>query len=134
MPLAFAQPTMRLARPIMDGDGKLVAGTGTLLAERIVRLLRRMALQTVVVEDAGDLQAWETVRPLQQQLLELEERFEREKPQKSLDTLKQAIARYLVRREQLLAEDPALTAQPEVDERTGAQAPATGARDEEAAR
>ena len=51
VPLQFAKATMRLARPIFDSDGRLLAGNGTLLNDSVTRLLRKMALQTVVVEE-----------------------------------------------------------------------------------
>jgi hypothetical protein len=111
--LEFAKPTMRLARPIFDGDGKLIAGSGTLLSERMVQLLRRLALQTVVVEDADDLNEWETVTAVEADLAGLEQRFRRESPAPPLRAIYEAISRRLVKRAEALAEDPALTAQPD---------------------
>jgi len=110
--LEFAKPTMRLARPIFDGDGKLIAGRGTLLSERMVQLLRRLALQTVVVDDTDDLNQWETVAPVGADLTGLEQRFRRESPAPPLQAIYEAISRHLVKRAAVLARDPALTAQP----------------------
>jgi hypothetical protein len=106
---------MRLARPIFDADGKLIAGTGTHLDERMVRLLRRLALQTVVVEDSGDFGTWQTVTPVETDLVELRRRFQREQPSRALETIFEAIARHLRRRAVNLAQDPALGAQPDPD-------------------
>lgn len=103
---------MRLARPIFDSDGKLIAGSGTQLGERMVQLLRRLALQSVVIEDTDDLNEWETVAPVEADLAGLEERFRREQPQAPLRAIHEAISRHLQRRARALAEDPALTAQP----------------------
>ncbi len=113
--LEFAQPAMRLARPIFDADGKLIAGTGTHLDERMVRLLRRLALQTVVVEDSGDFGTWQTVAPVETDLAELRQRFQREQPSQALEAIFAAISRHLQRRAAHLAQDPALGAQPEPD-------------------
>jgi hypothetical protein len=110
VPIQFAKPTMRLARPICDSDGKLVAGNGTLLQDRVIRLLRKMALQSLVVEDTDDVPSWVTIRPLRQDLVELEERFRREGPSRPLDLIRQAITRHLVKRAIQLDEDPALPA------------------------
>ena len=111
--LEFAQPAMRLARPIFDTDGKLIAGTGTHLDERMVRLLRRLALQTVVVEDSGDFGAWQTVTPVETELAELRWRFQREQPSRALEAILEAISRHLLRRAAALAQDPALAVQPD---------------------
>lgn len=123
VPLQFAKPTMRLARPIFDSDGRLVAGNGTLLGERVARLLRKMALQTVVVEDTEDLPVWETIRPVEQQLVELEERFQQEEPSRPLDEIRQAISRHLIKRASALENDPALVAV--LDPEGSTQQPAT---------
>ncbi len=72
--LRFARPPMRLARPIVDGEGRLIAGTGTVLDDRVVRVLRTMAVQTVLV--AGDqIDSWERVKSLAEELQDLDRRF-----------------------------------------------------------
>ena len=50
--LQFARPTMRLARAICDGQGRLLAGRGTALDDRMVHALRKLAVQTVLVTGA----------------------------------------------------------------------------------
>jgi hypothetical protein len=65
----------------------------------------------VVVEETEDLPLWETIRPLEQQLRELEERFQWEEPSKALDEIRQAISRHLIKRAADLENDPALVAQ-----------------------
>jgi hypothetical protein len=124
VPIQFAKPTMRLARPICDSEGKLIAGTGTLLQERVIRLLRKMAIQSLVVEDAGDVPSWVTIRPLRQDLIELEERFRREAPGRPLDMIRQAITRHLVKRALQLEEELALGAGHEGPDATGTSASA----------
>jgi hypothetical protein len=111
--LQFVKPTMRLARPIFDGEGKLVAGVGTQLREGVVRILRKMAVQSVLVSDAGDLRAWETIKPLDDELRELAARFGPvEGPRGELHA---AIARYLRARAERLAADPGLAGASEPD-------------------
>jgi hypothetical protein len=107
VPLQFVKPTMRLARPICDAEGRVVAGSGTLLGERVVRVLRTMAVQTVVVQESDELKAWETVRPLAEELDELEARFRRGPQSGPLAELKAAIARHLRRRDAALGGESA---------------------------
>jgi len=115
VPLQFAKPSMRLARPIFDSDGKLVAGNGTLLTERVARLLRKMALQTVLIEDTDDLTPWEKIKPVQREIMELEARFSREGPSIPLDAIRQAISRHLLKRAAQLENDPAREAEQDPD-------------------
>lgn len=101
VPLEFAKPTMQLAGPIVDGDGRLLAGNGTKLSERIVSALRKLAMQTVLVDETSELQPWEMVRSLDEDLRALDTRFRDglgapESPE--LAIVHQAIARYLERR------------------------------------
>jgi len=119
VPLEFVRETMQLAAPLADTDGRLLAGRGTVLGERIVRALRKMAIQTVVVLDSPDLQAWETVRSLREDLRALERRFEKglDEPERpEMTALHHAIGRCLERRWAHLddagAPDPAEVARP----------------------
>jgi HD-like signal output (HDOD) protein len=98
VPLQFAKPTMRLAQPVFDRDGMLVAGSGTLLTERLVRLLRHLALQTVTVDEADDLAAWETIHPLDEEIAALARRFGAAPTSEPMLELRRAVARRLARR------------------------------------
>ena len=98
IPLQYARPSLRLAHPIIDADGRLVAGVGTSLTDRIVRILRNMALQSVVVADSDEVGEWERVRPLCEEIGDLERRFAAEPPTEPLAELQRAITRYLDRR------------------------------------
>ena len=90
---------MRLAHPICDPEGRLVAGSGTALAIPVVRALRRMAIQTVLVSDGPDVASWERARPLEEELLDLERRLDRESSsEEPLAALGAAITRRLCRR------------------------------------
>ena len=89
---------MRLARPVCDAEGRPIAGAGTVLDERVVRLLRRMAVQSVPVVETDDLRGWETEQPLGDELQALEERFRAASRNAALDALHDAIARQLKRR------------------------------------
>lgn len=105
--LQFVKPIMRLARPIIDGEGKLVAGVGTQLREGVVRVLRKMVVQSVLVADTAELHAWETIKPLEEELRELGVRFG-DGANGARGELHAAIARHLRARAARLAEDPGL--------------------------
>ncbi len=103
--LQFATPLMRLARPINDADGRLVAGIGTVLSPSVLRVLRHMAVQTVVVDDAGGLSAWEQVRTPVEDHVALANRFAREPVTPALTEIQAAIARRIDRRAAATATD-----------------------------
>jgi hypothetical protein len=95
VPLEFANPSMRLARPVCDAEGRLVAGAGTGLTARVVRLLRTMAVQSVLVADAEGVDQWQTVRPLPDEIAALDARFAATPASPALTLLHEAIRRRL---------------------------------------
>jgi len=106
--LQFATPQMRLARPISDANGRLVAGIGTILSPGVVRVLRHMAVQSVLVDDAGGVASWEQVLTLDEERAALEARFANETATPPLDEIRAALVRRLERRAATVA--PASTA------------------------
>ncbi len=96
--LQFATPQMRLARPISDANGRLIAGIGTLLSTGVVRVLRHMAVQSVMVEDAPGLASWECVRTVEEEQAALAARFAGEPMTPALGEIQAAIARRLEQR------------------------------------
>lgn len=96
--LQFATPLMRLARPISDANGRLVAGIGTTLSAGVVRVLRHMAVQSVMVEEAPGLAAWEKVRSVDEERAALAARFAAEPPTPALAEIQAAIARRIEQR------------------------------------
>lgn len=113
--LQFATPRMRLARPISDANGRLVAGVGTTLSPGVVRVLRNMAVQSVLVEDAEGLAAWEQVRTAEEEHLALAFRFKGEEATAALSEIRAAIERHIDRRaattdQAAAAHDPAADA------------------------
>ena len=114
--LQFVKPSMRLARPIFDPDGKLVAGAGTHLGDNVLRVLRTMAVQSVLVVDPEDVKSWETIRPLEEELRELDERFGPTAAGDPLAQLRDAIARHFEKRAARLAEDPGVASEPVTEE------------------
>ncbi len=89
---------MRLARPIADADGRLIAGTGTQLSPSVVRALRKLAIQTVPVVESDDVASWVRTRPLADELRGLDERFARTAANAATTALRTALARYLCKR------------------------------------
>lgn len=99
VPLEFAKPTMRLAKPICDARGRVMAGSGSALTPSIVRLLRRLAIQTVVVESREEVAGWEAIRPLGEENARLRERLGTVDADSPRAQLQAALERRLVRRE-----------------------------------
>ena len=96
--LQFATPQMRLARPISDANGRLVAGVGTMLSASVVRVLRHMAVQSVTVEEADEVEPWQRVRTVEEEQAALARRFAKETVTPPLAEVQAAIARHLERR------------------------------------
>jgi hypothetical protein len=104
--LQFATPQMRLARPISDANGRLIAGIGTLLSTGVVRILRHMAVQSVLVEDAPGLASWERVRTVDEEHAARAARCAAEPPTPALGEIQAAIARPIDRRAAAVASAP----------------------------
>lgn len=100
--LQFATPGMRLARPISDANGRLIAGLGTMLSAGVVRVLRHMAVQSVMVEEAPGLATWERVRTVDEEHAALAARFAGELMTPALAEIQAAIARRLDQRAALV--------------------------------
>ena len=98
VPLEFVNETMRLARPITDADGRLVAGAGTTLSPTVLRALRKLAIQTVLIVDNDTVASWERAQALDEQLRNLERRLDREPTNEAMVALRAAITRHLCKR------------------------------------
>ncbi|MBM4246320.1 MAG: hypothetical protein FJ148_21390 [Deltaproteobacteria bacterium] len=106
VPLEFAKPTMRLAKPICDAKGRVLAGSGSLLTPSVVRLLRRLAIQTVVVTGGDDdIAGWEAVRSLADERRLLETRMGKVVPRSARAMLQEALDRRLARRDRRLGSE-----------------------------
>ena len=105
VPLTFVRPTMRLAHPIQDGEGRLVAGVGTQLNDRVVAHLRKLAIQAVAVTSAEDLPEWEILQPLAEALADLDARFATHPETPERGQLHAAVVRYFTRRARLRDEE-----------------------------
>ena len=106
VPLTFVRPTMRLAHPIQDAEGRLVAGVGTQLSDRVVGHLRKLAIQAVAVTSAEDLPNWEIVQPLAEALAHLDARFATHPETAERSQLHAAVVRHFTRRARLHDEEP----------------------------
>lgn len=102
---------MRLAKPICDANGRVLAGSGSVLTPSVVRLLRRLAIQTVVVDGQDDVAGWEAIRPLGEERQLLDERLGDTPPASPRELLRAALDRRLVRRDARLADPDRAPAQ-----------------------
>jgi hypothetical protein len=118
VPLEFLKAGMRLARPITDAQGRLVASNGTLLSDSVVRLLRQAAIQSVLVIATKDLAPWEFVRPVDEDVSDLWRRIARERVDPALADIRSAVERHLrARAAQYEQEDAAAAARDAAAER-----------------
>jgi len=86
-----------------------MAGSGSALTPSIVRLLRRLAIQTVVVESHDGVAGWEAIRPLDEETACLQERLGPVGSGSPRALLQEALERRLVRREERLGKGDATT-------------------------
>jgi hypothetical protein len=107
VPLELAQPTMRLAKPVCDAGGRVMAGSGSALTPSVLRLLRRLAIQSVVVTEESDVAGWEHVRPLAEEQALLASRIGPVVVGSPRATLRAALERRLQRRSTRLGDDDA---------------------------
>jgi hypothetical protein len=107
VPLEFVKAGMRLAAPICDAKGRVVASTGTLLSDSVTRLLRQAAVQSVQVVPTKDLGPWEIVQPIDHDVAELWRRVARERVDPALAVIRDAVERHLRARAAQYAQDDA---------------------------
>jgi hypothetical protein len=87
---------MRLARPVVDGDGQPLVGAGTALTPRVAALLREAGLAAVEVADPAGVRDWERERSVAEVLAALDERLAAEPPDAALDALRTALRDHLL--------------------------------------
>ena len=96
--LHYARPHMHLAEAVETSDGAPVAGIGTTLTPELVRSLRRLGIESVVVREAEGVAEWEEEKDLAGALRDLDARFAMEGPDPLLAELQRALRRHLARR------------------------------------
>jgi biotin carboxylase len=95
---------MRLVAPVLDREGLLVAGAGTRLEAAVVRALRRLGVQSVLVESDERMPTWEQVSPLADELAALDARLPPADRRGALAELHAAVVRHLAARATRVAE------------------------------
>jgi hypothetical protein len=96
--LALVRPTMVLARPILDREGRVAVGSGTALGPRVVQVLRRLAIQSVPVVANDEVADWERLPDAADARADLATRFAREPETEPMRTLRGAVERCFERR------------------------------------
>lgn len=90
--IEHAQPGQILAQKLTRGDGVLLAGQGAEVTESLLRMLARMNIDTIVIEEEVKLSPEELEEIYQKRLAELDGRFIRVQNQPVLKALKAALA------------------------------------------
>ncbi len=86
-----AQPGQILAQKLQRGDGVLLAGQGAEVTEGLLRMLARMNIETIVIEEENRLSPEELEEIFQNRVAELDLRFERVADQPIMAALKSAL-------------------------------------------
>jgi hypothetical protein len=93
-----------LAQKIQRGDGVLLAGQGAEITENLLRMLSRLNIDTIVIEEENKLSPEELEEIFQKQAAELTARFVRVESLPLSAALKQAfLARARAERDEALA-------------------------------
>jgi len=86
-----AKPGQILAQKLQRGDGVLLAGQGTEVTEGLLRMLTRMNIDTIVIEEDIKQSPEELEEIFQKRCAELNARFERVAGQPVMSALKAAL-------------------------------------------
>lgn len=86
-----AQPGQVLAQKLTRGDGVLLAGQGAEVTEGLLRMLSRMNIDSIVIEEEISISPEEIEDIYQNRISELNLRFSRVESQPPLASLKNAL-------------------------------------------
>ena len=89
--IEHAQPGQILAQKLQRGDGVLLAGQGSEVTEGLLRMLARMNIDTIVIEEENKLSPEELEEIYQKRAQEITARFVRVTEQSVLMALKAAL-------------------------------------------
>jgi len=89
--LENARPGQILARKIQRADGALLAGQGTAVSEGLLRMLVRLNIESIVIEEEIKLSPEELEDIFQTRQTEITARFERVADQPLMGALKNAL-------------------------------------------
>ena len=89
--IEHAQPGQILAQKLQRGDGVLLAGQGAEVTEGLLRMLARMNIDTIVIEEENKLSPEELEEIYQKRAQEITGRFVRVLDQSVLVALKGAL-------------------------------------------
>lgn len=89
--IAEAKPGQVLAQKLQRNDGVLLAGQGSEITEGLLRMLERMNIETVTVEEEETVTPEEVEEAFQRRVDEVTARFTRVEDQPIMVALKKAI-------------------------------------------
>lgn len=86
-----ARPGQKLAQKIQRADGVLLAGQGAEVSEGLLRMLARLNIDTIVIEEANQLSPEELEAIFQRRVAEVNARFLRVAEQPVTAAIKKAL-------------------------------------------
>lgn len=89
--IEHAKPGQILAQKLTRGDGVLLAGQGSEVTEGLLRMLSRMNIDTIVIEEENKLSPEELEEIFQKRSADLDQRFVRVAGQPIMAALKAAL-------------------------------------------
>jgi hypothetical protein len=89
--LEHAQPGQVLARKIQRGDGALLASQGATVSEGLLRMLAKLNIESIVIEEENQLSPEELEEIFQKRQAEVTARFERSDGLPLMTALKNAL-------------------------------------------
>ncbi|GHV58133.1 hypothetical protein FACS189460_5570 [Deltaproteobacteria bacterium] len=89
--IEHAQPGQKLAQKIQRADGVLLAGQGAEVSEGLLRMLARLNIETIVIEEENRISPEEVEEIFQKRASEVAARFIRVENQPVMAALKKAI-------------------------------------------
>jgi len=92
IPLSMAQPHMKLAKEVLDKQGRVLCNPGETLEQGLIEKLQKLGVKYITVEDHPIHFPWD--RPLEKELKLLEARFIKVKGDPRLQMLKEVIKSY----------------------------------------
>ena len=100
IPLNLAKPGMKLAKPVMNENGRVLCGEGVELSGMLMEKLEKMDIEKVTVEGFPVDMPGEERKPLKTQLEELENRFKMVASDPVLAGMKELFKKQIIEKEE----------------------------------
>jgi hypothetical protein len=94
VPVERLKPGMKVAKPVVNDNGMILFGAGTVLSDALIERLTTMGIAAIDIEGAAKKE-----RPKKEMLAELDMRFSKTEKEPHMGMLKQLFKEYIERPE-----------------------------------